>query len=94
MIVVRVELWPLGDESVKEDLGTAIIMNDGSGDVRVGAYDVRLMKGAKYSKQGGVWKRGRVERFYRRLGPWHQELHEEDATLMKSQQVAALPKEQ
>jgi len=73
MIVVKVELWPSGDESRKQDLGTAQIFNL-SNLAEVSAYGVRLLKGAAYSKRPGqAYKEGRVEAFPRtdkRWGPW------------------------
>lgn len=73
MIVVKVELWPLGDESRAKDLGKAHIdlrsQEDG-----VGSYRVRLLKGAHYSpRPGTLYKSGEVPAFPRedrRWGPW------------------------
>ncbi len=68
MIVVTVELWPHGDEAQKQHLGTARIINDGTGILGSGNYDVILSKWGKPSRK---WKEGRVDRFPRlRLGPW------------------------
>lgn len=69
MIVVRVELWPLGDESEKQLLGIAVIANDGTGDRNMGnySYDVRGRNGhpLKYGK-------GNVYNFPRqRQNAWH-----------------------
>lgn len=73
MIVIKVELWPGGDESRAEDLGKAIITNV-SGLADISAYEARLLKGAKYSRRPGeVYKVGRVDAFPRadrRWGPW------------------------
>jgi hypothetical protein len=71
MLVIKIEIWPLGQESLKRELGTAYIANDISGDRTTGNYNYRLMKSPEYAKRPGVWKRGRVENFPRqRLGPW------------------------
>ena len=42
MIVVTIELWPLGDKSQRETLNTVRIWNDGSGDQEIGHYGVSL----------------------------------------------------
>lgn len=78
MIVVKVELWPGGVEDNAIDLGVAKIANDLQGSLssalRGGDYDIRIEKGAMYSRRpGDVWKKGRVEGFPRqsnRVGPW------------------------
>ena len=54
-LVVRIELWPLGDESRKKTLGAMVIGNDGTGDRNVGNYDTRLI-----GQKGKVSRRGRV----------------------------------
>lgn len=74
MIVVKVELWPGGDESRAQDLGTAEIWNT-SQLADLSSYNVRLRKGARYSPNhaGDTYKSGRVDRFPRRdrrFGPW------------------------
>lgn len=76
MIVVKVELWPGGDESNKRDLGTAHIWcksADGKNN-EYGEYGVKLLKGAEYSNDpGGVWRSGKVSIFPRTsksFGPW------------------------
>jgi hypothetical protein len=68
MIVVRVELWPFGNQARAIPLGTATITNDGSGGLHVGNYNAEFSKrGAKAS----TWKSSRVEGFPRkRLGAW------------------------
>lgn len=73
MIVVKLELWPGGDESRKEDLGTALIANV-SNLADLSSYSVVLKKGARYSNNSGeTWRTGTVESFPRndsRWGPW------------------------
>lgn len=73
MIVVKLEMWPSGDESRKVDLGTAHIANL-SGLADLSAYSVRLLKGAAYSRRPGeTYRSGRVPAFPRRdkrWGPW------------------------
>ena len=51
MIVVRMELWPSGDQSRAQDLGVAIIANEGESATDSNPpYSVRLLKSPKYSK--------------------------------------------
>jgi hypothetical protein len=71
VLVIRIEMWPLGDESRKRELGVAHIINDGTGDLKYGDYKVKLFKSPEYAKTPGVWKSGQVLHFPReRLGPW------------------------
>lgn len=44
MLVVKIELWPHGDESRARVLGRAEIANDGSGTRTRGNYVVRLFR--------------------------------------------------
>ncbi len=84
MIVVRIELWPKGDESRKVDLGTCRITNDGSEkqNAEAGNYSVVLTKGRLYSKNLGIWRTGHVFDFPRkRLGPWDLLLRALQATV-------------
>jgi hypothetical protein len=75
MLVVRLEVWPFGDESLKHELGRGTITNDQSGDLEIASYDVSLdwlsPQSRQMRKRRGAWRRGRVEHFPRhRLGPW------------------------
>lgn len=66
MIVVKIELWPWGEESRKVELGTARIWNDASGSSTVGNYGYEL-KG----KSGSPMGKGEVKDFPRqRLMAW------------------------
>lgn len=40
MLVVKVELWPFGEEELLEELGRITIANDGEGSSLVADYDV------------------------------------------------------
>lgn len=71
MVVVKIELWPHGDESKARPLGVAMIANDGTGDVKTGSYEVQLAHAGRYFGKPGVWKRGRVESHNRQLSPYH-----------------------
>lgn len=70
MIVVKMELWPGGDESRMRPLGTVHIINDGTGSVARGNYTVEAFHAGSYIKRKGVWKRGRVRGFLRNLSPY------------------------
>lgn len=66
MLVVRLEVWPEGDESRKRDLGRAEIVNDETGTDTLGNYDFRVR-----NARGDVFHEGRVERWPRlSRGPW------------------------
>lgn len=80
MLMIKIEMWPLGDSSKKRDLAAIAIANVG-GDEDVSDYefwvshqiDSIYSKGWESyelfaSKRKGVWKRGRVEGFRRSLG--------------------------
>lgn len=43
MIVVKVEMWPHGDESRKYRLGEMRIANDGTGSQGTGSYDAVML---------------------------------------------------
>ena len=65
MIKVTVELWPFGKEEGKKVLGEAVIFNDGTGDMNLGNYGVRVRKA------NNVWKAARFTGFKRkRYGAW------------------------
>jgi len=44
MIVIKIELWPLGFESRKKELGRMHIINKGSGSLIRGDYGVKVMR--------------------------------------------------
>ncbi len=68
MLIITIELAPGGDMAHKQHLGTATIINDGTGTLAVGNYEVRL---SKWGRPGVTWRRGRIEGFPRqRLGPY------------------------
>jgi len=71
MIVVKIELWPLGDQSKARTLGIANIANDGTGDPSNGNYKVALSHAGKFFGKPGVYKSGEVKNFNRSLSPYH-----------------------
>lgn len=74
VIVVKVELWPRGDQKRARNLGVAEIENDGTGTAARGNYCVRLFKfgeRADGSPSRAVWREGRIEGFDRaKRGGW------------------------
>lgn len=60
MLVIRMELWPQGQEAKKVEIAKCHIGNDGSGDEETGNYNIVLFNGKRR------WKRGRVEGFARK----------------------------
>ena len=71
MIVVRIELWPFGDPEKARLLCICKIVNDLSGDLKHGNYNVELSHAGKYIDKKGVWKTGRIEHHKRSLSPYH-----------------------
>jgi hypothetical protein len=68
VLVVRIELWPGGNEQQKRDLGTAFIVNDMAGTRQLGRYNVML---SKWGRPDTPWRVGRVDGFDRLRGsPW------------------------
>lgn len=71
MVVVKIELWPHGDESKARPLGVMHIINDGTGTVEAGNYDVELKHAGNYFGKPGNWRTGRVVGYIRSLSPYH-----------------------
>jgi len=68
MVRITIELLPGGDEGRKRHLGTALIVNDGTGTTSRCSYYVKL---SKWGAPNITWKKGRVEDFDRKKrGPW------------------------
>ena len=68
MIRITIELLPLGSEIGKRHLGTALIINDGTGTGAKGNYLVKL---SKWGTPKSTWKKAKVMDFDRRKrGPW------------------------
>lgn len=95
MIVVKIELWPLGDEGRKRSLGVAFIINDGSGTERFGNYRVMLSK-MKDATQ--PYRLARVRGWARRGSPWNllalcirvaEEIPTNDSTLRRDMVLLA-----
>lgn len=71
MVVVKIELWPKGDESKARQIGEVQIINDGTGDLVNGNYKVNVKHGGSYFGKPGNYKSGRVTKFRRLLSPYH-----------------------
>lgn len=71
MIVVKIELWPHGDQSQAKQIGWVDIANDGTGDVVESSYKVSVRHGGKYFGKAGFYRIGKVNAFKRELSPYH-----------------------
>ncbi len=72
MVVVKIELWPHGDQTKSRTLGVMSIANDGTGSVEQGNYKAELSHaGVYYGRKPGAWKRGMVLGYRRTLSPYH-----------------------
>ena len=68
MLVIKVELWPGGEEEASQTVGIMQIVNDESGSYGKGNYDTRILKWEKINES---WKEGHGEGFPRaKLGHW------------------------
>lgn len=74
MLRVTIELVPFGVETQAKVLGRIGIVNDGSGDLAIGNYEVSLSDEACYTRDGkpGTWRKVKLKGFRRRaFGPYH-----------------------
>lgn len=74
VIVIKVEIWPNGDESKAREHSRAYIANDGKTVKETkgayGSYDARFMQSEDFNPKR-VWKSSRAERIHRKLrGVW------------------------
>lgn len=73
MIVIKVELWPLGDRRRARELARMAIWNRGVARGELYSYGVAIAKAASHgAKSHGVWRSGTVEypRGSKRVGVW------------------------
>jgi hypothetical protein len=72
VLVVRVFLWPGGDESAEEEIALGTIINDGTGLMVSGNYKVSFAEGtALDARADASIVEGRVKGFSRlKEGPW------------------------
>lgn len=71
MVVVRIEVWPGGDASQARPAGEIRITNDGTGDHEFGNYSVECAHCGPYLGRLGDYRTGKLQRFSRRLSPYH-----------------------
>lgn len=72
MIVVKIEVWPMGIEERARPIGNITIANDGTGDEEKGNYLAALSHaGFYYGKRKEPWKKGAVKDHPRKLSPYH-----------------------
>lgn len=68
MLVVKIELWPFGQEEKAEEIGRMYVSNDGSGTRKRGNYDAEVCRKGTTERpaSGGTATRtGRVEDYPR-----------------------------
>ena len=65
MIVVKVELWPFGNEAAAREIGRAHIHNDATGDAAVGNYGYHI-----WNQAGICVRKGDVVGHVRARGVW------------------------
>ena len=77
VVRVTVVVLPGGDVARAQRVGSALIVNDGTGDEKTGNYRVSL---AQMGRPTQIWRKGRLLNFPRKtLGPWdlvYRALHE------------------
>jgi hypothetical protein len=71
MVVVKIEIWPCGDESKAREIGRMNIINDATGDNTIGNYKYELLHGGIYQGRAGFYKEGRIVGFLRAMSPYH-----------------------
>lgn len=71
MMVVKIELWPGGDENLAKPIGEIRIINDATGTGERGNYEVELAHAGKFYGRPGHYKTGNVRGFLRTLSPYH-----------------------
>jgi len=73
MIEVLIYLNPKGKATKRKDkklLGLICIANDGTGTSKLGNYNYAISHAGKFIDKKGVFKKGRIENFPRRLSPY------------------------
>jgi hypothetical protein len=91
LVVVKIELWPQGQENEAQEIGRMFVANDATGTVEIGDYDVELLHGGEFYGKPGVWKKGKVLRFVRKLSPYHLVQRALDAALGRSTGASSSP---
>lgn len=68
MLVIKIELWPGGDQTKAEEIHRAYIANDGTGSDSRGNYKFFVFRKGSKSR---VLRKGRIEGFPRKSkGTW------------------------
>lgn len=67
MVVVRIEIWPRGNQERAYKFGEVRIINDGTGDLETGNYKVEASHSGKFVNKPGIFKQGVVKGFNRSL---------------------------
>lgn len=74
MLVIKIELWPFGNEKKSKEICRAYIANDGitssETDGEYGSYNAQFMQSDRYDPKK-IWRIGHAENIHRRKrGPW------------------------
>lgn len=75
MVVVKIELWPLGNEKHKREIGRAKIWNDGTGDRNTGNYEAELSHSGLFYNKDKTWKKSKVKNHPRMHSPYSLVYH-------------------
>lgn len=71
MLVIKIELWPGGDEDLAQELHRGYIWNDATGTLDKGNYQAQFLEKGKKLKGKSIWKKGEIKNFPRkRLLAW------------------------
>lgn len=87
MLVIKIEIWPLGRQDKAREIGRVVISNDGTGTPEIGNYDVALTHAERYHHRPSSWKGGRVVQHKRTLSPYHLVVRAIKAALAGSRTV-------
>ena len=72
MVVIKIELWPKGNENKAREIGRMRVINDGTGNAQLGNYSVEMdHAGIYYGKRKNPWKTGKVKQHFRMMSPYH-----------------------
>lgn len=72
MLVIKIELWPHGDEARRQTIATGVIVNDGTGSAEMANYDAHFANGdVDVRDVVETAHNARVENFLRGHGAWY-----------------------
>jgi len=84
MIVVKIEIWPHGDQQQARLIGSAVIVNDGTGTPEKGNYEIGLSHSGKYyGVKKGLYKKATLTGHLRTLSSYHLVMRALQCCLLK-----------